>query len=112
MPAPTREDFTEIFIYPLPTKQSDLKEWIPKMTAAINLVARIPGIDPHVLNDLNQRMEDIVDKSNQGKKNTALSKAMSLTFRLRHLIGLHYFPETMGTTKEEWYGRERNGTNG
>lgn len=76
-----------IFECQLPETDSDFGEWIPMLTAAVDLVARVPGIDHNVVNELNRRMEDIVDRSHsQGRKKIVASKMQKLIFRLRSYV--------------------------
>ena len=76
-----------IFECALPQDDAEFGEWIPMLTAAVDLVARIPGIDHNVVNELNRRMEDIVDRSHsQGRKKIVASKMQKLIFRLRSYV--------------------------
>jgi len=52
-------------------------------------VARIPGVDHTVINELNRRMEDIVDRSHsQGRRRIVASKMQKLVFRLRSYVAM------------------------
>jgi hypothetical protein len=78
-----------IFECELPTEDDDFGKWIPMLITAVDMVARIPGIDKGVVFKLNRRMEDIVDRSHsQGRKRIVASKMQKLIFRLRSYVSM------------------------
>ena len=78
-----------IFECILPEADADFGEWIPMLVSAIDMVARIPGVDHTVINELNRRMEDIVDRSHsQGRRRIVASKMQKLVFRLRSYVAM------------------------
>ena len=78
-----------IFECPLPDEDSDFGQWIPMLTSAIDMVARIPGIDRGTVRELNLRMELIVDRAHsQGRRRQVAAKMQKLLFRLRSYVAM------------------------
>ncbi|MCJ7425060.1 hypothetical protein MUP01_12465 [Candidatus Bathyarchaeota archaeon] len=78
-----------IFDCALPEKDSDFGEWIPMLAVAVDMVCRIPGVDHTVINELNLRMELIVDRAHsQGRKRSVAAKMQKLIFRLRSYVSM------------------------
>jgi hypothetical protein len=78
-----------IFNCPLPETDEEFGKWIPMLATAVDMVARIPGIDHNVVNELNLRMELIVDRSHsQGRPRAVASKMQKLIFRLRSYVSM------------------------
>lgn len=75
-----------LFAIPLPTEKN-FEEWFPVLRAAIDIVARVPGYDTKVFNELNRQMEDIVDRANShGRRKIVASKMQKFIFKLRALV--------------------------
>lgn len=84
-----------IFDCPLPEADSDFGEWIPMLAVAVDAVSRIPGIDHTVINELNLRMELIVDRAHsQGRRRSVAAKMQKLIFRLRSYVSMGDTPMT------------------
>ena len=82
-----------IFDCPLPDEDSDFGQWIPMLTSAIDMVARIPGADKQMIRELNLRMEHIVDRAHsQGRKRQVAAKMQKLLFRLRSYVAIVEIP--------------------
>ena len=78
-----------IFDCPLPEADSDFGEWIPMLAVAVDMVSRIPGVDHTVINELNLRMELIVDRAHsQGRRRSVAAKMQKLIFRLRSYVSM------------------------
>lgn len=78
-----------IFDVILPDEDADFELWIPMLVTAVDMVARIPGINQAVATDLNRRMEDIVELSHSGgMKRVVASKMQKLIFRLRSYVAV------------------------
>lgn len=78
-----------IFDCPLPEADSDFGEWIPMLATAVDMVSRIPGVDRSVIQELNLRMELIVDRAHsQGRKRSVAAKMQKLIFRLRSYVSM------------------------
>lgn len=78
-----------IFNCPLPEADSDFGEWIPMLATAIDMVSRIPGVDHNIINELNLRMELIVDRAHsQGRRRSVAAKMQKLIFRLRSYVSM------------------------
>lgn len=76
-----------IFNFQLPADEDDWGKYIPLLETLVDMVAKIPGIDHNLVNDLNRRMEDIVDRAHsQGRKRIVRSKMQKLIFRLRSYV--------------------------
>lgn len=76
-----------IFECALPEEDSDFGEWIPMLATAVDMVSRIPGVDHTVINELNLRMELIVDRAHsQGRRRSVAAKMQKLIFRLRSYV--------------------------
>jgi hypothetical protein len=75
-----------LFAIPLPTEKN-FHDWFPVLRAAIDIVARVPGYDTKVYNELNRDMEDLVDRANsQGRRKIVASKMQKFIFKLRALV--------------------------
>lgn len=78
-----------IFNCELPAADSDFGEWIPMLVTAVDMVARIPGVDHNVIRELNLRMDIIVDRAHsQGRKRQVAAKMQKLIFRLRSYVSM------------------------
>jgi hypothetical protein len=76
-----------IFECALPDEDSDFGEWIPMLATAVDMVSRIPGVDHLTINELNLRMELIVDRAHsQGRRRSVAAKMQKLIFRLRSYV--------------------------
>jgi hypothetical protein len=75
-----------LFAIHLPT-EDNFMEWFPVLRASIDMVARVPGYDTKVYNELNRDMEDLVDRANsQGRRKIVASKMQKFVFKLRALV--------------------------
>jgi len=75
-----------LFAIPLPTEKN-FEQWFPVLRSAIDIVARIPGYDTKVYNELTRDMEDLVDRANsQGRRKIVASKMQKFIFKLRALV--------------------------
>jgi hypothetical protein len=75
-----------LFAIPLPTEKN-FQDWFPVLQASIDIVARIPGYDTKVYNELVRDMEDLVDRANsQGRRRIVASKMQKFIFKLRALV--------------------------
>jgi hypothetical protein len=84
-----------IFDCPLPEADADFGEWIPMLSVAVDMVSRIPGVDHNVINELNLRMELIVDRAHsQGRRRSVAAKMQKLIFRLRSYVSMGDTPMT------------------
>jgi hypothetical protein len=67
--------------------EKNFMEWFPTLQVAIDIVARIPGIDNRVYQELCRDMEDLTDRANsQGRRKIVASKMQKFIFKLRALV--------------------------
>ena len=84
-----------LFELQLPETEEEFSQWIPMLLSVIEAAARMPGIDAHIVNELNLRMELIVDRAHsQGSKKQVASKLEKLLFRLRLYVSEGDIPLT------------------
>jgi hypothetical protein len=76
-----------LFELPLPETEPEFRQWIPMLITLVDAVARMPGVDRQIINELNLRMELIVDRAHsQGRSKSVAAKVQKLLFRLRSYV--------------------------
>ena len=67
--------------------ENNYMDWFSTLRVAIDIVARVPGYDTKIYNDLCRDLEDLTDRANsQGRRKIIASKMQKFIFKLRALV--------------------------